>query len=187
MSHVRTIDIRCNNIGDEGVIAIVKAIPQLKSFMISETKCTSLSASAIYTHLKDIEVLWCEQNYIDDEHAILVGQLTKLKVLSFLGNGLEQETGDILKKIFCNKGYVIVWLICCYLSCKYLNIFWFQLNSNYLGSMRFPVGFEVIFYTSLFKDLRMSTLVMTFTIGVFPAGIDGTTIVFVDGLINRIS
>lgn len=35
MSHVRTIDIRCNNVGDEGVIAIIKAIPQLKSFMIS--------------------------------------------------------------------------------------------------------------------------------------------------------
>lgn len=35
MSHVKLIDIRGNPVGDDGVIAIIKGIPHLKSFMIS--------------------------------------------------------------------------------------------------------------------------------------------------------
>jgi hypothetical protein len=45
---------------------------------------------------------------VDDEHAIMIGKMPKLKVLSFGGSGLDAETGVILKKIFNSKGYVIV-------------------------------------------------------------------------------
>lgn len=65
MGHVKSIDIRGNPVGDEGVIAIIKGIPHLKSFMISETNCTNASAVAIVNGLPDIEMLWCEQNRVD--------------------------------------------------------------------------------------------------------------------------
>jgi hypothetical protein len=35
MTHVKSIDIRGNSVGDEGVIFIIKGLPHLKSFMIS--------------------------------------------------------------------------------------------------------------------------------------------------------
>ncbi len=54
MTHVKSIDIRGNPVGDEGVIWIIKGVPHLKSFMISETKCTNLSAAAIVKGLPDI-------------------------------------------------------------------------------------------------------------------------------------
>lgn len=63
---------------------------------------------AIVNGLKDIEMLWCEHNRVDGAHAIMIGQLTKLKVLSFAGNGLDAETGDKLRKLFSSKGYVVV-------------------------------------------------------------------------------
>lgn len=54
MSHVKLIDIRGNPVGDEGVIAIIKGIPHLKSFMISETNCTNATALAIVDGLPEI-------------------------------------------------------------------------------------------------------------------------------------
>jgi hypothetical protein len=54
MKHLKAIDIRGNAVGDEGVITLVKGIPHLKSFMISETRCTNLSAQAIVNGLADL-------------------------------------------------------------------------------------------------------------------------------------
>ena len=47
MMHVKSVDIRGNKVGDEGVIIITKGLPNLKSFMISETGCTNAAAKEI--------------------------------------------------------------------------------------------------------------------------------------------
>lgn len=47
MSHLKSLDVRGNRIGDEGLLKIIDGIPLLKSLMISETNCTNVAALAI--------------------------------------------------------------------------------------------------------------------------------------------
>ena len=51
LSFIKTLDIRCNQIGDAGVLKIISGIPLLKSLMISETGCTNKSAKAIINQM----------------------------------------------------------------------------------------------------------------------------------------
>ena len=105
MNYLKTIDIRGNKVGD-GIIKIIESIPTLKSFTISETGCTNLTAKAIIKYMHEIEMLWCEHNFIDGEHGILIASKKSLRMLSLAGNRIEKEDQDKIKKIFMSKGYV---------------------------------------------------------------------------------
>lgn len=76
--------------------------------MISETKCTNISAEAIVEGLQDLETLWAEHNEIDDQHSIAIAKMPKIKMLSLAGNGLDPETIEVVKKLFNCQGCFIV-------------------------------------------------------------------------------
>jgi hypothetical protein len=47
------------------VIALANGMVWLKGLMISETGCSNIAAAVIVDKMKDLEMLWCEQNRID--------------------------------------------------------------------------------------------------------------------------
>ena len=54
MKHITTLDIRGNNVGNEGIVKLAEGLPQLRSFMISETKCGNIGAEAIINNLPNL-------------------------------------------------------------------------------------------------------------------------------------
>ena len=67
-----------------------------------------MTAQAIINKMNDLEMLWCEHNRIDGEHAVKIAAKVKLRVLSFAGNNIDQKNGEKIKKLFICKGYAVI-------------------------------------------------------------------------------
>lgn len=54
MKHIKVLDIRGNNVYDDGIARIAEGLPNLRSFMMSETKCSNVGAQAIIDNLPNL-------------------------------------------------------------------------------------------------------------------------------------
>lgn len=86
LPHLTKLDIRGNNLEDEGIIVLAKNMPALKQFYVCENQITDLAVQEIYSNLKELNLLWMENNKISFAGASLIITLQGLRAISLVGN-----------------------------------------------------------------------------------------------------
>lgn len=111
MRFLTVLDLRGNKVGDAGVGKIVTAISGLKSLFVSETGITDATGDLVATNLNDLETFWSEHTKLTGISCRKICKKPKLRLLSLIGNPIEQHDKEELKALFISKGYLNIWLI----------------------------------------------------------------------------
>lgn len=91
LPHLTKLDIRGNNLKDEGIIVLAKNMPSLKQFYVCENQITDLAVQEIYFNLKELNLLWMENNKISFVGASLIITIPGLRAISLVGNSFSYD------------------------------------------------------------------------------------------------